>query len=41
MQASYYMARRNAITNGYDQRRTSYGILRSLGRITTTLIGGG
>jgi TolC family type I secretion outer membrane protein len=37
VQSSYYTARHNAISNGYDQRRTTYGILKSIGRITATL----
>ena len=41
VQGSYYTARHNAITNGYDQRRTTYGILKSIGRLAATLAGAG
>jgi hypothetical protein len=41
VQGSYYTARHNAITNGYDQRRTTYSILKSIGRLAATLAGAG
>jgi adhesin transport system outer membrane protein len=39
VQAAYVTARRNAITNVFEQQRASYVILRSMGRLTRTVLG--
>jgi hypothetical protein len=39
VQASWYLARRNEITNQNDELRAVYAILRSLGRLTQAVLG--
>lgn len=39
VQASWYLARRNEITNQHDEIRAVYAILRSLGRLTQAVLG--
>jgi TolC family type I secretion outer membrane protein len=41
VQASWYLARRNQITNQHEEMRAVYAILRSMGRLTQSILGQG